>query len=76
MHILGGSRSGQRRLCWRRCERRYPTVLGLMIDNLPVRLNALKQAISISVNIVATIFFLFPDRVISTTAIVMHAGPW
>jgi uncharacterized protein len=38
-------------------------ILGLLIDDSLVRLNALKQAISLSVNVSAAIYFCFSDQV-------------
>ena len=49
-------------------------VLGLSLDDTLTRLNALKQAIAISVNLTAAILFLFSGRVVWSAAIVMAAG--
>ncbi|MCB0192325.1 MAG: sulfite exporter TauE/SafE family protein [Anaerolineae bacterium] len=49
-------------------------VLGLVIDDSLTRLNALKQAISFSVNIAAAIFFLFSGQVVWLAALVMAVG--
>lgn len=49
-------------------------VLGLVLDDSLTRLNALKQAISFSVNIAAAIFFLFSGKVIWIVALVMAVG--
>jgi uncharacterized protein len=46
-------------------------VLGLTLDDSLTRLNALKQAVSFSVNISAAIYFLFSGRVVWPAAIVM-----
>jgi uncharacterized membrane protein YfcA len=49
-------------------------VLGLVIEDTLTRLNALKQAISFSVNTAAAIFFLFSGQVVWPAAIVMAVG--
>ena len=49
-------------------------VLGLLIDDSLVKLNALKQAISLSVNVSAAIYFCFSDQVNWPVAIVMFFG--
>jgi hypothetical protein len=49
-------------------------VLGLVIDDTLTRLNALKQAISFSVNVSAAVFFLFSGKVYWTAAAVMVVG--
>ena len=49
-------------------------VLGLVLDDTLTRLNALKQAISFSVNIAAAIFFLFSGKVLWLVALVMAVG--
>lgn len=49
-------------------------VLGLSLDDSLTRLNALKQAISFSVNIAAAIFFVFSGQVIWLAALVMAVG--
>ena len=49
-------------------------VLGLFIDDNLTRLNALKQCISLAVNIAAAIFFIFTGLVIWPLALVMAAG--
>ena len=49
-------------------------VLGLVLDDSLTRLNALKQAISFSVNIAAAIFFLFSGQVVWLAALVMAVG--
>ena len=38
-------------------------ILGLLIDDSLIRLNALKQAISLSINVSAAIYFAFSDKV-------------
>jgi len=49
-------------------------VLGLVLDDSLTRLNALKQAIAFSVNVVAALFFLFSGLVVWPAAIVMAVG--
>ena len=49
-------------------------VLGLVMEDSLTRLNALKQAISFSVNIAAAIFFLFSGQVVWSAALVMAIG--
>jgi uncharacterized membrane protein YfcA len=49
-------------------------VLGLVLDDSLTRLNALKQAISFSINIAAAIFFLFSGQVVWWVALVMALG--
>ena len=49
-------------------------VLGLVLEDSLTRLNALKQAISFSVNIAAAIFFLFSGKVLWVVALVMAVG--
>lgn len=49
-------------------------VLGLLLDDSLTRLNALKQAISFSVNIAAALFFLFSGQVVWSAALVMAGG--
>jgi uncharacterized membrane protein YfcA len=49
-------------------------VLGLVLDDSLTRLNALKQAISFSVNTAAAVFFLFSGQVWWSTAAVMAVG--
>jgi uncharacterized membrane protein YfcA len=49
-------------------------VLGLVLDDTLTRLNALKQAISFSVNIAAAIFFVFSGQVVWIAAAVMAVG--
>lgn len=49
-------------------------VLGLVLEDTLTRLNALKQAISFSVNTAAAIFFLFSGQVHWPAALVMAVG--
>ncbi|MDT8305878.1 MAG: sulfite exporter TauE/SafE family protein [Anaerolineae bacterium] len=49
-------------------------VLGLVFDDSLTRLNALKQAISFSINITAAIFFIFSGEVVWPAAAVMAVG--
>jgi hypothetical protein len=49
-------------------------VLGLVLEDTLTRLNALKQAISFSVNVTAALFFLFSGQVVWSAAIVMAIG--
>ncbi len=49
-------------------------VLGLFLEDSLTRLNALKQCISLSINVAAAVFFLFSGRVIWPLALVMAAG--
>lgn len=49
-------------------------VLGLTFDDNLTRLNALKQAIALSVNVAAAIFFLFSGQVVWAAALVMALG--
>ena len=49
-------------------------VLGLALDDSLTRLNALKQAISLSVNVAAAIFFLFSGQVVWPAVPVMAIG--
>jgi uncharacterized membrane protein YfcA len=49
-------------------------VVGLVLDDSMTRLNALKQAISFSINISAAIFFLFTGQVQWLAAMVMMVG--
>ncbi|MCE5335418.1 MAG: sulfite exporter TauE/SafE family protein [Desulfobacteraceae bacterium] len=49
-------------------------VLGLVIDDSLTRLNALKQLISLVVNVAAAVFFIFSDQVVWTAAVVMAVG--
>jgi uncharacterized membrane protein YfcA len=49
-------------------------VLALTLDDTFIRLNALKQATAFSVNVAATVFFLFSDQVVWTAAALMAIG--
>lgn len=49
-------------------------VLGLTLEDTLTRLNGLKQAISLSVNVAAAIFFLFSGQVVWSLALVMAVG--
>ena len=49
-------------------------VLGLFLDDTLTRLNALKQCISLSINVAAAVFFLFSGLVIWQLALVMAVG--
>lgn len=49
-------------------------VLGLTLEDSLTRLNALKQAVSFSVNVAAAIFFLFSGQVLWLVAAVMAVG--
>jgi uncharacterized protein len=49
-------------------------VLGLLITDSLTRLNALKQAIALSVNVAAAVFFVFSGQVVWSAALVMAAG--
>lgn len=48
--------------------------LGLTLDDTLTRLNALKQAISLSVNVAAALFFLFSGHIVWVAAGVMAVG--
>ncbi|HSB34923.1 MAG TPA: TSUP family transporter, partial [Nitrospirota bacterium] len=49
-------------------------MIGLVLDDSLTRLNALKQAISFSINIAAAVFFLFSGQVAWLAALVMAVG--
>jgi len=49
-------------------------VLGLTLDDSLTRLNALKQAAALSVNLAAAIFFVFSGQVMWSAALVMAVG--
>jgi uncharacterized membrane protein YfcA len=49
-------------------------VLGLFLDDSLTRLNALKQAVSLTVNVAAALLFVFSGKVEWTVALVMAAG--
>jgi len=48
--------------------------LGLTLNDTLTRLNALKQATSLSVNVAAAIFFIFSGKVVWSAALVMAVG--
>lgn len=49
-------------------------VLALLLDDTLTRLNALKQSVSLSVNVAAALFFVFSGRVVWAAALVMAVG--
>lgn len=49
-------------------------VLGVLVDDTLTRLNALKQAIALAVNLGAVLLFLFSGQVVWTAALIMAAG--
>jgi uncharacterized protein len=49
-------------------------VLGLILEDSLTRLNALKQFISLSVNVAAAVFFVFSGQVVWPVALVMAVG--
>ncbi|MBF0482071.1 MAG: sulfite exporter TauE/SafE family protein [Desulfovibrionaceae bacterium] len=49
-------------------------VLGLVMSDSIIRLNALKQAVSFAINTAAAIFFLFSGQVVWSAAMVMAVG--
>ena len=49
-------------------------VLGLVLEDSLIRLNALKQALSFCINIAAAVFFLFSGKVVWSAALVMAVG--
>lgn len=49
-------------------------VLGAVIDDQLTRINALKQAMSLTINTTAALFFVFSGRVVWGAALVMMAG--
>jgi uncharacterized membrane protein YfcA len=49
-------------------------VLGLVLDDTLTRLNALKQALSFSINVATAFFFLFSGRVAWLAALALAAG--
>jgi hypothetical protein len=49
-------------------------VIGLVLDDSLTRLNALKQAISFSINIAAAVFFVFSGPILWSAALVMAIG--
>lgn len=50
------------------------SALGLTLNDTLTRLNALKQATSLSVNVAAAIFFIFSGKVVWSAALVMSVG--
>lgn len=48
--------------------------LGITVDDSLTRLNALKQAVALSANVAAGVFFLFSGQVVWAAALVMAAG--
>ena len=51
-------------------------VIGLVIEDSLTRLNALKQAISFSMNIAAAVFFLFSGQVYWQQHLPWRSAPW
>lgn len=49
-------------------------VLGLTLEDSLTRLNALKQALSFSINVAAAVFFVFSGQVVWSAALVMAGG--
>lgn len=49
-------------------------VLGLALDDSLTRLNALKQAVSLAVNVAAAVFFVFRGQPVWSVALVMAVG--
>lgn len=49
-------------------------VLGIVLEDSLTRLNALKQAISFSINIAAAIFFMFSGKIVWSAMLIMAAG--
>ncbi len=49
-------------------------VLGLVLEDSLVRLNAMKQALSFCINIAAAVYFLFSGQVVWSAAVVMAIG--
>jgi uncharacterized membrane protein YfcA len=49
-------------------------ILGIFLKDNLTRLNALKQVLSLTVNVAAALFFLFSDRVVWSVAIVVAIG--
>jgi len=52
----------------------FLAVLGLTMEDTLTRLNALKQVLSLSVNVAAAVFFLFSGKVVWPAALLMAAG--
>jgi uncharacterized membrane protein YfcA len=49
-------------------------VLGLVFEDNLTRLNALKQCVSLVINVAAAVFFIFSGLVVWPVAVVMAAG--
>jgi uncharacterized membrane protein YfcA len=49
-------------------------VLGLVLEDTLTRLNGLKQALSLAINVAAALFFVFSDQVVWPVALVMAVG--
>jgi uncharacterized protein len=49
-------------------------VLGVTVEDTLTRLNALKQAVALSTNTAAAVFFIFSGQVVWTAALVMAVG--
>jgi hypothetical protein len=49
-------------------------VLGLLLDDSLTRLNALKQTVSLAVNVAAALLFVFSGKVVWAAALVMAVG--
>jgi uncharacterized membrane protein YfcA len=49
-------------------------VLGLALNDSLTRLNALKQSIALSTNLIAALFFIFSGKVVWSVAVVMMVG--
>jgi uncharacterized protein len=49
-------------------------VLALVLEDTLTRLNALKQGLSLSINVAAALFFLFSGQVVWSAALVMAVG--
>lgn len=49
-------------------------ILGLIFEGSLTKLNALKQAISLSINVTAAVFFIFSGQVVWQAALVMAVG--
>jgi uncharacterized membrane protein YfcA len=48
--------------------------VGLILEDTLTRLNALKQAVALSTNLAAALFFLFSDQVVWPVALIMAVG--
>lgn len=49
-------------------------VLGAVVDDSLIRLNALKQTVVLGINIAAAVYFLFSDQIVWTACVVMALG--